>query len=161
MISIQEQMHLFLLTVLTGACLGLLYDGFRIFRKAIPHFDLMTNLEDLLYWVVVALAVFYILFNENYGEVRGFALLGVGVGSVLYFLIFSPWLMKISTKIINIVKRFLRWMIRIVFSPLRWLHKILRKPYIKIQSNMKKRARHHKRRLKQSIKNIHIKLKKI
>ena len=61
--TIQEQTHLFLITVLGGGILGLLYDAFRILR-AIPHPDIITNLEDLLYWILVALSIFYILFNK-------------------------------------------------------------------------------------------------
>lgn len=152
--SIQEQTHLFLITVLTGVALGLLYDGFRIFRKAIPHFDLITNIEDLLYWILVAISIFYILFNKNYGEIRGFAFLGAILGVMLYFLVCSPWIMKISDMIIKVISKGIGLLIRIVTLPFRFMYRIFGKPCKKVKRKIT-------RDIKKNFKAIQVRMKKI
>ena len=59
-----------------------LYDLIRIFRRVVPHGVWPVALEDLCDWVGTALLIFQLLYRENDGAVRGYALLAVGVAAV-------------------------------------------------------------------------------
>lgn len=89
-----DQAWLFLWTVVIGLGCGLFYDIIRIFRRLTRHGALLAVLEDLMYWIFVATVVFYIFLNRNYGEIRGFCLLGLGIGMALYFSLLSRYVLK-------------------------------------------------------------------
>ncbi len=60
------------------------YDGVRIFRRIIPHGGAAVALEDLLYWLVCGVCIFRMLYLENSGAIRGFAIAAVVLGMILY-----------------------------------------------------------------------------
>ncbi len=66
-----------------GIFITLVYDGLRLFRQMVHHGNVWVALEDLLYWVVYALLLFRMMYLENDGMIRGFALLAVLLGMLL------------------------------------------------------------------------------
>lgn len=72
--------HSFLL----GIVLMVSYDLLRLFRLLIPHNPLFIGLEDFIYWVYCAVMTFLLLFYENSGVLRGYVIIGVFVGMILY-----------------------------------------------------------------------------
>lgn len=63
--------HSFLL----GIIITFVYDGFLILRRLIPHNLLLISLEDMIFWIACAIGVFYMLYEENNGILRWFAVL--------------------------------------------------------------------------------------
>ena len=76
-LSLNEQARLFLFVILAGASIGAVYDTLRIFRKMIPHSMILIQLEDAFYWLGTAFFLFFMLLQQNYGEIRFFIILGV------------------------------------------------------------------------------------
>lgn len=72
--------HSFLL----GIVLMVSYDLLRLFRLLIPHNSLFADLEDFVYWIYCAVMTFLLLFYENSGVLRGYVIIGVFVGMILY-----------------------------------------------------------------------------
>lgn len=167
-LSVSEQSRLFLMTVVMGGGLGFLYDLFRIWRKLWKHSNFMVHVEDVLYWVLVSLLMFYFLLSESYGEIRFFSLLGAFIGMALYFLLLSPFVLKILLTIItfmgNAIKRaiaLLMWPLRVALNivtiplwyslkKLLWFKKILQKVY-----------RYAKMRKTRAVKDIEVIFKKV
>lgn len=58
---------------------------FRIFRRIVPHGAIWIGVEDFCYWLLCTAAVFLMLYQENDGMIRGFAIGGVIFGMILYF----------------------------------------------------------------------------
>ena len=48
-LGLELERELFLLSVVLGCGLGLLYDIFRVFRVALPHGKILTFFEDIIY----------------------------------------------------------------------------------------------------------------
>lgn len=67
-----------------GAGLMAIYDGLRMWRVLIPHESLWTGLEDLIYWMFSAVSTFLLLFYQNDGILRWYAVGGVFCGMLLY-----------------------------------------------------------------------------
>ena len=85
-----EEGQFFLDSFLLGICAAVLYDGLRIFRNVFRHGIFWISVEDLLYWAVVSVCIFYLLYYENNGALRWFALLGTALGMLMFQKTVSP-----------------------------------------------------------------------
>ena len=56
--GIYEELALLCCFFLVGVFLAACYDVLRILRGIIPHGTFLINLEDLVYWIYVAVVVF-------------------------------------------------------------------------------------------------------
>ena len=88
-----------------GMGMTLVYEGFRIFRRLVRHGTFAVALEDLFYWIAYAFLLFRMLYLENDGIIRGFALLAVLFGMILY-LQFRKLLIFLHKILQNTVKGF-------------------------------------------------------
>lgn len=84
------------ISVLAGAGLFFLYDILRIFRRIKKHGVILIGIEDILYWLVCTAVVFLMIYQKNDGMVRGFALGGVFVGMLVYYSLFSRFVIKLN-----------------------------------------------------------------
>ena len=87
--------HSFLL----GVNLMVSYDLLRLFRLFVPHSSLAVNIEDFLYWIYCALMTFWLLFLENSGVLRGYVIVGVFIGMILYDRIVSQTVFGVLKKV--------------------------------------------------------------
>ncbi len=124
---VTNQAYLFLIFIINGILIGLLFDFFRISRKVIDTSDLITYFEDILFWILTGVIVLYSIFVFNNGELRLFMLLGILIGAVIYMLCISSYIIKINIKIINLLKKFFG----IVIIPIQFIFKTLQKIFFK------------------------------
>ncbi|MDY5775811.1 MAG: spore cortex biosynthesis protein YabQ [Lachnospiraceae bacterium] len=116
MIAVSDGIHQELVFLLISFALGeglvMLYDVFRIFRKVVPHGVIWISVEDVLYWIVAALLIFGMIFQENDGLIRGFAIGGILLGMLFFNHFVSPFLIRsisgILKKILEILKKGLK-----------------------------------------------------
>lgn len=128
---VTNQAYLFLVFLINGVVIGLLFDFFRIARKVIPTNDFITYVEDILFWIVAGAIVLYSIFVFNNGELRLFMFLGIILGAFTYMILISSYIIKINVKIINI----LMIPFKIIFKI---IHKIFFKPFTFIFINLRK-----------------------
>ena len=81
-LGLELERELFLLSVVLGCGLGLLYDIFRVFRAALPHGKILTFFEDIIYTFLYGFALFTFCTGLT-GAIRGFVLVGMLTGSVI------------------------------------------------------------------------------
>lgn len=96
-----RELMFFGLAVLRGMLIMAIYDGIRIFRRVLPHGVWSVALEDVLYWFLSALLVFQLIYRENDGALRGYALAAVAVGMFVYHQTVSTWLVEHIAWILN------------------------------------------------------------
>lgn len=70
--------------LLLGAGLMLLYDILRIIRIVIPHSIAVISIEDVLYWIVAGIFMFMLLYKEDAGSIRWFAVVIAVAGMLIY-----------------------------------------------------------------------------
>ena len=92
--SILKEADILLKALATGAVLILVYDFLRIIRRLVPHGTIWIAIEDILFWVGSAVAVFAMLYQENDGYLRGFSIGGVVLGMILYSVTLSPLVVR-------------------------------------------------------------------
>jgi len=120
-----NQAYIFILSVFGGMLLVFIYDIFRIKRKAFKTNNLVTYLEDILYWIIAAGVMFGIVYFSNDGEIRGFLFLGIFLGAVIYMLLLSKVIMTIALKCIEILGKVFRIIWKIAIYPFNILFKII------------------------------------
>lgn len=111
------------ISLLLGIGLFFLYDILRIFRRILPHGAIWIGVEDFIYWLVCTGAVFVMLYQENDGMVRGFALGGVAIGMVCYYTLLSRFVIKVNVAVIRAVTGAIRKVFKVLFSPFLWIIK--------------------------------------
>jgi spore cortex biosynthesis protein YabQ len=97
-----------------GILIALVYDGFLILRRLLPHNSFFVSLEDLLFWAGCAIGVFLVLYKENNGILRWFAVAGAGLGMFLYKKTLSPLIIRIFYKLLS-------FLLQLLLTPLRFL----------------------------------------
>ena len=141
----QNQAYAFIVFILNGFLIGLLFDIFRIFRKSFKTPDFITCLEDFIFWIITGLLLLYSIFKFNNGELRIYIFLGVILGAAIYMLIFSKFFINISVYIINLVKKIFIILIIIpikfiIWKPLRKILKWFKHLFTKILSIFKNKT---------------------
>lgn len=118
-----------------GIGILILYDLLRIFRRIAPHGVLAVALEDVLYWTGTALLIFQLLYQENDGAVRGYALFAVAAGMFFYHQTVSNWMVAHIARILNVCLGFLlkplrclwRKLVQVLRAAIRFYKKKLKK----------------------------------
>ena len=87
---------LFLIYVIVGLFIGFVFDLFRALRKSIKTSNIVTYIEDIIFWIIVGFVVIGTNLKFNYGELRLYIFLGILLGAVVYFLILSKNVVKFS-----------------------------------------------------------------
>ena len=128
-----NQAYLFLIFMINGIIIGLLFDFFRVSRRVISTNDVTTYLEDVLFWILTGAIMLYSIFVFNNGELRLFMFLGVLLGAFIYMIFISSHMIAISVKIINVLiipfKVIYRAIHKLCFKPIRFL-------FINVRKNM-------------------------
>ena len=101
---ITNQAYLFLVFTLDGFIIGSIFDFFRILRKSFKTPNLVTYIEDIIFWILTGFLILYSIFTFNNGEIRFFMFIGIAIGIILYMLTLSNYLIKINLFIIQTIK---------------------------------------------------------
>lgn len=127
-ISVTHQVYVFLWSIAGGMLIAFLYDLFRIKRKTIKTHILMIYLEDLIFWILVAVILFLTVYLSNDGEIRGFIFLGTAIGIILYALTLSRLVMGLALLILRGICRALLFLWQVITYPFKLLFRILSIP---------------------------------
>ena len=122
-----NQANLFLIFTINGIAIGILFDIFRILRKSFKTSDIVTYMQDLLFWILTGFILLYSIFTVSNGEVRFYMFLGVFLGCLIYMILFSKYFININVKIIKIIKK----IISIILMPIKLLIKFIKKLIIR------------------------------
>ena len=125
---VTNQAYLFLIFTIAGVVIGLLFDIFRILRKSFKTKDIVTYIEDALFWILTGIILLYTIFTFSNGEIRFYMFVGVFIGCILYMLMFSKYFININVKIINILKK----VFFILVIPIKIIFKFISKVMMKI-----------------------------
>jgi len=117
------QARFFLMTVLAGFLTAFLFDLFRVLRRLFRHPNFLTQAEDVVFWILAILGVFYIFLREN-AQMRVFTFVGLFVGMALYFLTLSFYVRLVLNAVTGFLKRVVITAFKILLFPLKALFKL-------------------------------------
>lgn len=78
-----DQLLTFLYSIIFGVMLCLFYDIFRALRKTVIYSAIAIALQDIFFWIVVALSSFLFLLSRTNGEIRLYVIIGQAIGFML------------------------------------------------------------------------------
>jgi spore cortex biosynthesis protein YabQ len=123
--ELANQAGIFLLTVITGMGLAVLFDVYRVIRRQLRLRTVLTYIGDFIYWVVATCIAFGMLLAGNGGEIRLYVFIGLLSGAVVYYQMFSRYVIKSIIKIFALAGvglTYIVWLWRhTVCQPISWL----------------------------------------
>jgi len=124
---ITNQAYLFLIFILIGAIIGLLFDFFRILRKSFKTNDILTYIQDVIFWILTGIILLAAIFTFNNGEIRFFMFIGLFIGIIFYLILFSKYIIKICTYVINTLKKIIIKFYLILKIPIQFIYRLFNK----------------------------------
>lgn len=129
--ALTVQFYTILSMAAMGLWLGAAIDTYGRFRLRRHSFDIKTTLLDILFWVIQACIVFFILFKSNLGEVRIYVFLALLCGYAGYQALFKGLynqLLEAFIKLLQAIFRVLVWLVKVlVYYPIKWILHFLRR----------------------------------
>ncbi len=154
--EIVQELTFFTHSVLIGLVITFVYDWIRVLRRLFKHGTLLMSLEDLLFWLACGIGVFYMLYRENNGTLRWFAVLGAAVGMFFYKMIVRDAFVNIMSTCIHKIMWFVFRVLQIVLKPVKRLISAEKTFVLYIGRKLKKCKNFIKKRLTVFIKTIRI-----
>lgn len=121
--SLRQQIIILIHFCISGLAIGFLFDFFRIQRKVIKTYDLITYIQDITFWIVTAIIIIITVLKYTDGEIRSYMVIGLVLGIIIYFYAFSKFIIKFVLKVTDIIKRILS----ILVYPIKKIIKIIKK----------------------------------
>lgn len=135
--------HSFLL----GVVITFVYDGFLVLRKMFRHTAFLISLEDIIFWAACAISVFGVLYEENNGMLRWFAVAGAAIGMLIYKKTLSPFIINGTVKISSFILGIFLRILKVLTKPFR----ILGKKAVKGGESAKRKAGRFGRYMKKKL----------
>ena len=125
--SVSQHTSLFLMSVVLGAILGIVYDVFRAIRIIFPPAakDGAVIAEDILFCVICGFSLFFFSTLAARGQIRFFILLGASLGFMLYILTVG-----------NIIIGILRLVFGTIYSGLRKVYSLIIERIVNLSRNI-------------------------
>ena len=84
-INFQNESTIFLIFILIGVLISIIFDLFRAYRKVQHSNDIATYIQDIIFWIISGIIVIYSVFVFNYGQIRGYVILGISLRNFCLF----------------------------------------------------------------------------
>ena len=134
--AISLQCSFFLISVLWGAILLVMYDILRIIRRIKKHKWFTVAAEDLLFWLLSAFLIFRLMYEQNDGVIRAFSVLGMGLGMVIYNRSISKYFVEgVSCFFLFLGKQLHRFLV-FLSKPFRSLGRLIKSRFKAISKSM-------------------------
>lgn len=125
--NLMDSENVFLLcSIGMGVFITFVYDLLRILRRVILHNKFFVSLEDFLFWIFCAIAVFALMYNMGNGNLRWFAVFGALAGMFAYLKLVSPRFVRIQTFVLRKIITGIKGLGRFLKNKLTVLYKLLK-----------------------------------
>ncbi len=128
----------FLISVLWGAILLVMYDILRIFRRIKKHKWFTIAAEDFLFWLLAAFLIFRLMYEQNDGIIRGFSILGMGIGMILYNLSISRYFVEGVSKFFLFIGKQIHKFIHLLSKPFGFIGRFIKHRLLALKRGMGK-----------------------
>lgn len=137
-VSQNEQVLIFIASLGVGFILGVLYDFLRALRLSFTKGKIAVIIFDLLYFFMVAFWSYIFILAANKGEVRSYIIIGELLGAIFYYFSLGIALMKLTDKLVALLKRVYSLIFKIISYPFRLAKTVFLKVFGKIFNIFKK-----------------------
>ena len=135
------EIRVFFLCGLCGIACGIIYDLIRILRRTLKVGTVMTFLFDILFWILCAVLIFFMMFYANYGRARWYEVAGLTLGVASYFVSVSGMVVDGGVMFLKTLLKLICVILKTVFYPVFFIYKKLSVKICKIKSFFSKKIR--------------------
>lgn len=121
--SLMLEFHTFLSFVYGGLIAGIVYDIYRTIRCLSKPNKFISYLGDFIFWTIITSIFFYVLIKINWGEIRGYIILGFFIGVFIYTKWFSKFVYPICTKVGMVINKIINMILFIIMYPFKLVKK--------------------------------------
>lgn len=107
-----EQVYIFLSSVLIGGIMGVIFDFFRALRRNGNTKNIIVYIQDIVFWLIIAVIIITSSFILNNGDLRGYMLVGYIIGALLYMLILSKYIKGLFIIIMNFFEKIFKTLVK-------------------------------------------------
>lgn len=68
----KSDVYIFFIFILLGFIIGILFDIFRILRRSFKTKDIITYIQDILFWLITGALILYTTFKFNNRTIKVF-----------------------------------------------------------------------------------------
>ena len=136
--NVYSQSKIFCIFFLLGLFVNFIFDIFRGFRKCFKFKNFIVLIQDIIFLGISGFLFFRTLFIFNNGEIRFFMLIALVFGVCIYSLTISKQCVIITSVIVNICKKILIFIFKIIFLPYTVFKKRINKFKEKNRGNLRK-----------------------
>ncbi len=111
-----------------GVIIAFLYDLIRISRRIVPTNLSAVGFEDILFFVVAAVILFFAAYTKNHGIIRWQGFLGCGLGVLGYAAFIRNRFVNLGTTFLKWLIKSALWLFKIVAFPVKIVFRALKKP---------------------------------
>jgi spore cortex biosynthesis protein YabQ len=108
-----------------GSLFGAMLDTYQRFLKRPKRKSIIVFINDLFFWIIQALLIFYTLFQVNNGELRFYIFLALLCGFAAYQSLFKSLYLKLLEMVIQLVISVYRLIKKtyliLIYKPVIWL----------------------------------------
>lgn len=104
---VAREVIVFLWSIVVGAILTLIFDFFRLARRNKKTKDIIVYIQDIFFWLIVAIIIIISAFVTNSGELRGYMFVGYALGSMFYLILFSKIILTVFGAVFDTIHKVL------------------------------------------------------
>lgn len=116
-LSITEQVGCIVFSLIAGIITGILFDLYRLIRGFNKINQILTFVEDTLFWIFTATVVFIFLLIMDYVYIGIYVYMWIVIGLYLYIRLFSKLFLRFHHKLIKCSAKTFRVIRNIIFYP--------------------------------------------
>ena len=154
--DIIDEVYFFAGSVGMGVFITFVYDFILIGRRIVKHNLFFISLEDFVFWAACAIGVFYMLYEENNGILRWFAVLGAAFGMLLYKKMIGTHFVRVISLVIEKQMHIVKRIVGILLKPFVRILKRAEKSAGLLQRKERKLLRYIKKKLTGFVKMLKI-----
>ncbi len=129
-ISLSYQAFMFLAMTVCGGVCGVVFDVFRAIRRIHKSPVGVVAVQDIMFWIIELTLVYMVAFKLNYAKVRAYEAVALVVGSIIYFMTASSYVISFFCSVFELL---IKWL-KILMTPLKKLFSVA----IKVNKQCKK-----------------------
>jgi spore cortex biosynthesis protein YabQ len=112
--SLDSQVYSFIVIILTGITVGILFDLFGVTRDAIHPGKIVGIIGDIFFWITITVIIIFLLLVGNWGEPRLYILIGAAVGVYIYIRFLRVIVVRFLRSVVYVIKKTLEILLKVL-----------------------------------------------
>ncbi|HCQ88791.1 MAG TPA: spore cortex biosynthesis protein YabQ [Clostridium sp.] len=126
--TMEQQIILFVFSLLSGVLIGVLFDIYRIIRGFEDVGAIITIIQDVLFWIATGFIVFIFMMYTSYAYMSFNVFVYVSIGLFVYIKLISKIFINVLHNVLLAIGKVLRVIFNTLSYPVRFcLYKIIGK----------------------------------